>query len=163
MAGKTQEAEFEASAGRVWVALVRTVGELGYATLSSDKSSGSLSFNTGRSMKSWAGQDLNATVLTLGEGRSRIVIGGTIARTQSFGGSQIASWGEKKTLAIKVLDRVRESLPSIPDPAAAEAASHAGVSSGGIGTELAQLASLHQSGALSDEEFASAKQRLLST
>jgi hypothetical protein len=96
MAGKTQEVEFRASTGRVWTALVRAVVELGYATLSSDKASGSLSFNTGRSWKSWAGQDLNATVFSAGKGRSRIVIGGTIARSQAHGGNQIASWGEKK-------------------------------------------------------------------
>ncbi len=160
MAGKTQEAEFQASAGRVWVALVTAIGELGFTTLSSDKTSGLLSFNTGRSMKSWAGQDLNATVLSTGEGQSRIVIGGTIARTQAFGGSQLASWGEKKKLAVKVLDRVRESLPSIPEAADDATAHDNGV---GIGTELAHLASLHQSGAISDEEFASAKRRLLST
>jgi len=162
MAGKTQAADFEAGTGRVWMALVRVVAELGYVTSSSDRASGSLSFNTGRSMKSWAGQDLNATVLPTGEGLSRIVIGGTIARTQAFGGSQVASWGEKKKLANKVLERVRECLPLIPEPAA-ELAQHATGPLGGVGTELAQLTSLHQSGTISDEEFTMAKQRVLSS
>jgi hypothetical protein len=102
-----------------------------------------------------------STVIPVKEGLGRIVIGGTIARTQAFGGSQVASWGEKKKLANKVLERVRECLPSIPEPAV-EPAQPANGHQGGIGTELAQLTSLHQGGAISDEEFTAAKQRVLS-
>src|ERR1019366_8240510 len=62
------------------------------------------------SLNDSAGYAMLSTVIPVKEGLGRIVIGGTIARTQAFGGSQVASWGEKKKLANKVLERVRECL-----------------------------------------------------
>jgi hypothetical protein len=150
MAGKTLDRAYRASRDRVWVALVRVVAKLGYVTLSSDVHSGTLSFNTGRSMKSWAGQDMSATVLDIGPGQSQIVIGGTIARTQAFGGSQVVSWGEKAKIGAKVLDAVTAVLPTAPEP---ETVNRAAQPSGGLSKELEELASLHDRGVLSDDEF----------
>ena len=48
----------DASSERVWLAAVQAVSKLGYSVLHSDRASKMLSFNTGRSMSSWAGQDL---------------------------------------------------------------------------------------------------------
>ena len=54
---KTEERVLDASPGRVLAACRQAVAELGYTVIASDESGKMISFNTGRSMKTWAGQD----------------------------------------------------------------------------------------------------------
>jgi hypothetical protein len=63
MAGQTFESTFDASTEVVYAGCVETAARLGYTTLEARPEVGVLSFNTGRSMKSWAGQDMTATVI----------------------------------------------------------------------------------------------------
>lgn len=157
MAGKTQTFAFpDASAARLWAACVQAVGLLGFNVIHSDKESGQLSFNTGRSMSSWAGQDLTATVIVQDAG-SQLVMGGSLARGGNplGGGSQIASWGEKGRLISKFAAKVSEILPNVAAPVTSPAAA------GSTADELAKLAHLRDSGVLTSEEFEAQKAKLL--
>lgn len=116
MGGKTIEAEFEASTKRVFEAAKLVVANFGYSILQSDMSSGTISFNTGRSFKSWAGQDLTATLVGDSQ-NTKVIVGGSIAKGGNplGGGSQLMAWGEKEDLSKKFLAALEETLPSIPD------------------------------------------------
>jgi hypothetical protein len=119
MGGKTIEAKFDADAGRVFDAAKLTAASLGYTIFNSDKQSGTLTFNTGRSMKSWAGQDLTATLMQVG-GYTRVIVGGSIAEGGNpFGGGQLVSWGEKDALSRKFLEALEANLPKVAISSAA--------------------------------------------
>lgn len=156
MGGKTERYEFEASPERLWAAAIQSVGTLGYTVIMSDSTSKIVSFNTGRSMKSWGGQDLSATVTTGSRGAS-LIMGGSLARGGGpmGGGSQLASWGEKGALIKKFAGAVAAALPSVPEPQQHRQPS------GDLGSELAKLAELRSSGALTEDEFQAAKARLI--
>lgn len=161
MAGKTESFSFSnASFERLWQACVQAVGVLGYNVIHSDKGSGQISFNTGRSLWSWAGQDLTATLV--GEnGGSRLVMGGSIAKGGNpFGGGQVVAWGEKARVIEKYVNQVGEVLRSIPEAQAAPPTQAGSVSS--TADELLKLARLRDSGVLTPEEFAAQKAKLLS-
>ena len=158
---------YGATADRTYWALTRAVAELGYTVLHSDKDSRTISFNTGRSMSSWAGQDLGATVFEASEG-SDLVIGGSLATKgmPGGGGSQVFAWGEKGRIIEKVFAKVVEVLNNNPPESTAvtEAPPKAGEessSSSSVADEIAKLAELNKQGALSDDEFAAAKARVL--
>jgi Short C-terminal domain/Protein of unknown function (DUF2510) len=122
MGGKTIERTYSASPEDVYEAARHAVAELGYSVLHSDAAAKAISFNTGRSMKSWAGQDLTATVFASGDGSARVVVGGSLATRGNplGGGSQLGAWGEKKQLSNVFLDAIaRALLPGegwLPDP-----------------------------------------------
>lgn len=152
MGGKTVEATYSASIDRLYPAMVRAAAELGYTILSSQPEAGVLSFNTGRSMKSWTGQDLSATALAASNGSTKVVVGGSLA-VRGAGFQQIGSWGEKQALSSKFLEKVRTILPSIavaPKPTA-----------GSLADELSKLASLQRDGILTAAEFEREKARIL--
>lgn len=156
MAGKTESGTFDASAERVWQAALHVVSNSGYTMLHSDKGSWIMSFNTGRSMSSWGGQDLSLALTAAGS-ETTVTMGGALARGgMPGGGSQLFAWGEKGRLIEEFLDALHETLPSIPEPEVAPVPS-----AGGVAAELARLAELHTSGALTDEEFAAAKAKAL--
>lgn len=158
MGGKTQTFTFnDASGARLWSGCVQAVGLLGYNLIHSDKDSGQLSFNTGRSMSSWAGQDLTATVIAQDPG-SQLVMGGSLAKGGNplGGGSQIGSWGEKGRLINRFAEKVAEILPGVAEPDGASAGS------GSTADELAKLAQLRDSGVLTADEFDAEKAKLLS-
>jgi hypothetical protein len=107
LGGKTIERVYDYPTTAVFDAARKSVARLGYTVLHTDSAALTISFNTGRSMSSWAGQDLTATVLAEGPG-SRVVVGGSLAtRGSPFGGgSQIGSWAEKGRLSNKFLDEI---------------------------------------------------------
>ena len=159
MAGKTFDRSFNVSATRLFAAAVRAAAALGYSVISSDKEAGILSFNTGRSWKSWAGQDMTATIISESADRAKVILGGATAmRGNPFGGGggQLAAWGEKKAVAYKFLDQIAGVLPTVAEER--QASEQGSVS---IAAELERLAALRQQGLLSDAEFESAKSRLL--
>jgi hypothetical protein len=121
-----------------------------------------LSFNTGRSMSSWAGQDLTVSLSMRGT-TTDMAIGGRLARS-NFGGGQLFSWGEKGRLSDQFAQVVRDTLPSTPEPKpAAPPASPAPAASTStsVADELTKLAALRDSGVLTEDEFAVQKARLL--
>jgi hypothetical protein len=111
---KTEEMLFKASSARVFNACRVAMAQLSYTLISVDKTGRVISFNTGRSIKSFAGQDLQATVLDNGDG-SRVIVGGTIARRGGMGSGQQIAWGEKAALSKKFLAEVASVLPNVPD------------------------------------------------
>src|SRR5690554_1327043 len=91
MGGKTSTYSFkDATPERVWLACIQAVSNLGYNVLHSDRDSKMLSFNTGRSMSSWAGQDLTVTLAPDGSG-TRMTLGGSLGKGGNpfGGGSQL--------------------------------------------------------------------------
>jgi hypothetical protein len=96
----------------VYQAGVLVTARLGYNTLNSSPESGVMTFNTGRSMSSWAGQDLTATMVETGNGSTTVIMGGSLARHGAQ--IQLVSWGEKTRLINKWLDALGEALQLQP-------------------------------------------------
>lgn len=158
MGGKTKEFDYkEFSANQVWQACVQTVATLGYTVISSDPNSHQISFNTGRSMSSWAGQDLSATVIVDGSG-ARLIMGGSVASKGNpwGGGGQLFSWGEKGKLIDQFNAHVRKIVGTIP-----EKQNNPSESSESVTDSIKKLAVLHDEGILTEDEYQSKKQELL--
>lgn len=157
MGGKTVQFAFDdVSVDRVWGAALQAVAKLGYTILHSDSGSRVLSFNTGRSMSSWAGQDLGMTLFDDGQ-RTIMSMGGSLGKGGNpfGGGSQVFAWGEKGRLIDQFAATVQEIVPSIPETSRPASGAIS------VADELAKLASLRDSGALTDDEFGAQKARLL--
>ena len=162
MAGKTIDRKVAASSLRAFEACRRATAELGYSITDVSKESLTISFNTGRSMKTWGGQDLTASLFDEGDS-TLIVVGGSLGKGGSAltgGGSQLFAWGEKKTLSLKVLDTVEALLPSIAESSSATSSNDSQPSSSA--DELLKLKELLDAGAISQEEFDNEKRKLLS-
>jgi hypothetical protein len=156
---KAVEKAYSASRDRLFAALLRSVSELGYSINNSDTALGTISFSTGMSMRSSAGQNMTATVFAVGEAESKVVMGGKREQKGSpfGGGGQVYDWGEKGKITRKLLEQLDRVLPETPEPA---------VSSPTSGTastvaELQGLADLKAQGLLSEDEFEAAKAKLL--
>lgn len=162
MGGKTIEGTFDATPARTFEACRSAVANLGYTVLTASRDSMTISFNTGRSMKSWGGQDLTASLFAAG-GKTRVVVGGSLAKGGSAltgGGAQLGAWGEKKALSNKFIDEIRRVLPSIAEPASSTPAGNATTSAA---DEILKLKELLDAGVLSQEEFEASKRKLLGT
>jgi hypothetical protein len=155
---KTEEKKFEASPARVFNACRVATAQLSYTLISADETGRMIAFNTGRSMKSFAGQDLQAMVLDDGDG-SRVIVGGAIARRGGMGSGQQIAWGEKAALSKKFLAEVEKVLPSLPEVVPSNSNPSESTS---IAEELKSLKDLHDQGVISEEEFSRAKDKLLS-
>ena len=163
MGGKTVERDFKYPAPVIFEAARRSIASLGYTIVHSDSTGHTLSFNTGRSMSSWAGQDLTATIFDNGDS-TRVVVGGSLAtRGNPFGGgSQIASWGEKKKLSLRFLDEIPSHIviPSSPAPSAKSSSVETESDAGPI--ELLQrLGELRDSGVITSEQFEAKRAEIL--
>jgi hypothetical protein len=113
--------------------------------------------NTGRSMSSFAGQDVTAVAQPHDEGTILRVGGGLAKGGSPFGGgSQMFAWGELGRVVNRFYDAFEQALPTVDEPTSQQV--------GGVSAadEIARLAELHEKGALTDAEFSSAKRRLLS-
>lgn len=137
----------------------RAVAELGYSVIHTDGAAQIISFNTGRSMSSWAGQDLTASVFQEGDG-SRVVVGGSMAtRGNPFGGgSQLVSWGEKEKLSNRFLDVLHMQLSRLPTASPAEPDTPA---SDDPVEQLRKLGELRDSGVITPEQFETKREELL--
>jgi hypothetical protein len=148
---KTEQADFDATPGRVFDACRRAMANLGYTLIGADESGRMISFNTGRSMKSWAGQDLQATVIPSDSG-AQVVVGGTLARRGGLAGGQQVAWGEKSALSKKFLREVGQVLPKVPEPGPVSNLAETEKSKN-LSDDLAALKVLHDDGTLSEDEF----------
>ena len=155
---KTEEKKFEASSARVFNACRVAMAQLSYTLISADETGRMISFNTGRSIKSFAGQDLQATVVDNGDG-SRVIVGGAIARRGGMGSGQQIAWGEKAALSKKFLAEVESVLPNVPEIVPSDSTPSESKS---IAEELKSLRDLHDQEVISEEEFSKAKEKLLS-
>ncbi|HET7128897.1 MAG TPA: hypothetical protein VFJ93_07470 [Gaiellaceae bacterium] len=100
---KIYEFEFEAPPEQVLEETVSAVNLLGFAILESDAES--LTFNTGPSIFSNAGQDMTVTAEALTDSSSRLVLSGQAAARGEYG-----SWGERGRIAKGLAAKVREGL-----------------------------------------------------
>ncbi len=142
---KTYEFEFDAPPEQVYTETVSAVSSLGFSILRNEHESTSITFNTGASIWSPAGQDMTVQALPLSPSSSKLVITGRTARKGKE--AQYGSWGERGRIAKGLATRVRSAL------------GHSGDASAFV-SELAKLSELHRCGDLTDDEFAHAKDRL---
>jgi hypothetical protein len=106
---KPIEQNFEANPTKVFSAAKVAIAKLGWAVLGVNDSGLMITCNTGRSIKSFAGQDLQVTVIEAGSG-SNVIVGGQIARRGGRSATQQLAWGEKGTLTKKLLSTIGEVL-----------------------------------------------------
>lgn len=100
---------------RVFTAARLVTAELGYSVSLADADSLTLTFNTGMSIRTWAGQDLTVSVLEHATG-SRVSVGGSTATRGNpwTGGGQITDWGERTKLSEEFLSRLRIAVNALP-------------------------------------------------
>ena len=158
---KNYDKSFQSNPETVYEACRKVIAENGYNIINSNKDDYTISFNTGRSMSSWHGQDLTVTLFAEAH-HTKAVVGGSIAKGGSAltgGGSQVFAWGEKEKLSKKFLESVERILPNIP--VITPEVGHTNVTAASVADEIKSLLDLKEAGALTDEEFAAAKSKLL--
>jgi hypothetical protein len=112
VARQNPERTYPAPREQTWRALLGVIGGEGkWQVLEQDPAAGTVTFNTGTSMSSWYGQDMTVHISDLGDGRSRVTVGGSIAR-RGLSTFQVYSWGEKGRIARMVLQRLGDALGS---------------------------------------------------
>ena len=125
MARAPEPAWFTASEDRLFKAAVQTAMALGYSVKHTDPSMRVIAFNTGMSMRSWAGQDMSVSVVQGDGGRNGVTIGGTRAQLALGGVPQVFDWGERGKIVRTFLQKFEEILPRtaiVPAPIAAPTA-----------------------------------------
>ncbi len=156
---KNEEVELDAPKEQVFAAAALTVADLGYSVLHSDSDAGSIAFNTGASTWSNAGQDMTLTIVAITPQKSRMIIGGTQA--QRGGQAQFGSWGERGRITKRLVARLNDVLSDTPEESAELDGTSSSPASASTVDALTQLAELHRSGALTDDEFDAAKRQVL--
>jgi hypothetical protein len=158
MATLANERFFPAQPDWVFAALTQALKNLGWSIKSTDQYARSVSFSTPMSGFSW-GASMSASVIPTPEGGLVRVSGAAKVRTNVTAGG-----AERKNIG-KVLDATSRRLQAMleQDPSGAIRAPSTGGGSvdGSVAEQLATLAALHQSGALSDAQFEAAKSKLL--
>ncbi|MDA8590186.1 SHOCT domain-containing protein [Luminiphilus sp.] len=152
---------FKSNPETVYEAVRKVIADSGYTVLNSSRDDFTISFNTGRSMSSWNGQDLTVSLFPDGDD-TNVVIGGRLAKggtALTGGGSQLFAWGEKDKLSKAFLENIEKILPSIPT--VSSSADQATGQSGSVAEEIKKLLTLREAGVLSDSEFEAAKTKLL--
>ena len=99
---RTYEFEFEAPPEQVFLETLSAVSVLGFSILESENTS--LTFNTGASIWSNAGQDMTMTAEAVTESSSKLVLSGQNAQ------GEYGSWGERGRIAKGLAAKVREAL-----------------------------------------------------
>jgi hypothetical protein len=100
--------EYDADLPRAIKAVVAIVARLGYTLSQVDKENGLVTFETGASMDSWAGQNMSVHISDFEESKVQIIIGGT----RKNYGKQIYDWGESKKIALKIIEELNTLLGS---------------------------------------------------
>lgn len=105
--GNAPIAEFAVSRDQAVQAVTAVVARLGYTLQNVDRANGLVTFETGMSWLSWAGQKMSVHVLDLGD-RVQITVGGT--RKAHGAQIQLYDWGEAKKIAAKVFKELQSIL-----------------------------------------------------
>lgn len=154
---KIYEFEFDAPPEELFTETLSAVNALGFSILHNEDGEASVTFNTGSSIWSPAGQDMTATTFAISPSASKLVVTGKTARRGEQ--AQYGSWGERGRIAKGLATRVRGTLPEVPAaPRAAQSDRNTDASA--FVVELAILCELHRNGDITDGEFAESKQRL---
>src|SRR5690606_34408193 len=96
-------ATFNKSKENVFNSCLSAVATLGYAIGHSNKDSGTISFETEKSLRSYAGQRLSCTIIELGEHQTQLIISAHMK--QHADKFQVSSLGEGKSIAKKILTK----------------------------------------------------------
>ena len=153
---KTYEFEFDAPPEELFTEMLSAVSALGFSILHNEDTATSVTFNTGPSIWSTAGQDMTATAFPISSSASRLVVSGKTARRGEQ--AQYGSWGERSRIAKGLATRLRGTLPE--STTALKPSHDADPDSAAFVVELAILCELHRNGDITDDEFAEAKLRL---
>lgn len=106
--GKSIVVEYKADSVSAVKAVTSVVARLGYTLGQVDKENGIVTFETGISMNSWAGQKMSAHIFSLDDGIVQITISGNM---KAHGAQiQVYDWGEAGKIATKVFDLLDEVL-----------------------------------------------------
>jgi len=96
----------------VFNAVLKAVRNLGYRIQSVDPANGLLTFETGMSFRSWAGQKMSVLLLENANGTTEVDISGVAA--QSGVVLQVFDWGELGSIGGKVHEALAQQLRYIP-------------------------------------------------
>ena len=97
-------ATFNYSAERIFRACLSSIATLGYSVSNSQRDSGIIAFETGRSIWTWKGQKLTCTIIEITEEKTDVIVSGIMA------GFQVTDWGEAEKIANKVLKQIQSTL-----------------------------------------------------
>jgi len=100
---------FDAPPDAVFAAVQEAAREIAKSVDGVDPAARTLYFNTGMSMWSWNGQNMTASVIDDGGGRSRLQVEANIKRS-GLSSFQLVSWGEGGRVARKLVASVRDRL-----------------------------------------------------
>ncbi len=101
--------QYAADEGKAIKAITAVIARLGFTLKGVDQTNGVVTFETGISLSSWAGQSMSAHVMDVGNA-VQITIGGTM---KSHGAQmQVYDWGEASQIAGKVFAQLDALLGS---------------------------------------------------
>ena len=140
------------SPDRLFAACLHVVALRGWKVQYTDPTTRTVSFvASGTKRRIGGGMEFSALVETADEDRARVSLGASTAGFQSI---RVFDWGERREITELFFVTLARALPDVSEPRRpAQSASAVG--------ELERLAELHARGALDDDEFRRAKQRLL--
>jgi len=140
----------ECSTARLYAAAVQTVVELGCAITRRDDAAMRITFRT-NPVRPWPGMELTAAIHPQ-TGGAEIVLGGRHVTGYRLG---MADWHQAQSLGLMFLNRLKSSLPGIPEPPAGAPGDRSTVD------QLKSLAELRERGVLTEDEFEAEKKRVL--
>jgi hypothetical protein len=115
VAPASEPRSFRASEKRLFSAALKAVAILGYSIQHSDGAAGVMSFNTGFSMRSWAGQDMSVTVIAGVDGMNEVAVGGRRSQRSTFGEPQVYDWGERGKVTRQFFEAFERTLEGMPE------------------------------------------------
>jgi hypothetical protein len=99
--------------GDAFSAAQKSIRNLSYKVDSLDRQNGLITFKTGMSAKSWAGQEMSLMLIDNGDGSIEVSITGR--RNQTGVVIQLADWGEADSIVAQILGEMREFVtPTMP-------------------------------------------------
>jgi hypothetical protein len=140
------------SSARLYTAAELAATGLGFAITRRDDAATTLSFRTVGPTPRWPRIEMTAAVAPQGSG-ARVVVGG---RHMAGYRPQMADWHQANAIGLMFIDRLTSVLPGVAEPATEAPPAPSVVD------QLESLADLRERGALTEEEFAAEKKKLLS-
>jgi len=99
---------YKSTQAEIFSAAQRAIRDLGYKVDRLDRTNGLLTFKTGLSWKSWAGQEMSIMLIDLSSTEVEVSLSGK--RNQTGVIVQLYDWGEVNGIANKVLEVMDEYL-----------------------------------------------------
>ncbi|MBM3407324.1 MAG: hypothetical protein FJY25_08320 [Betaproteobacteria bacterium] len=99
---------YKSTQSEIFSAAQRAIRDLGYKVDRLDRTNGLLTFKTGLSWKSWAGQEMSIMLIDLSSTEVEVSLSGK--RNQTGVIVQLYDWGEVNGIANKVLEVMDEYL-----------------------------------------------------